>query len=176
MTPRRVAAYLVSATVLVAWLASAAGLGEPRAPQPSVPEPVQTSGTESLAQEVQAQTKRLRARLASAPAPQSPPRNPFRFSSSTPPVPRRAAKPAPAAAPPSAVAFAEPALQLAGVAEDETSEGTVRTAVITTDGGEVLIVKAGDQLGARYRVQSVGADAVELADLTTGATRRLTLR
>jgi hypothetical protein len=34
----------------------------------------------------------------------------------------------------------------------------------------------GDTLGARYRVKSVAAEAVELTDLVTAATRRLTLR
>jgi hypothetical protein len=38
------------------------------------------------------------------------------------------------------------------------------------------MVVAGETVGARYRVTAVGADAVELSDLVTGATRRLALR
>jgi hypothetical protein len=38
------------------------------------------------------------------------------------------------------------------------------------------MVKEGEILGGRYRVVAVGADAVELSDLVTGAVRRLGLR
>jgi hypothetical protein len=70
----------------------------------------------------------------------------------------------------------EPPLQLIGVAEQTVAGVLVRTAVITADSDEPLMVVAGETLGARYRVTAVGADAVELSDLVTGATRRLALR
>jgi hypothetical protein len=38
------------------------------------------------------------------------------------------------------------------------------------------MVAEGQELAGRYRVSAVGADAVELKDLVTGATRRLALR
>jgi hypothetical protein len=174
MTPARAAAYLGCATVLGAWLASAAGIGEQSGSPSPEPQPVQSTGTETLAEDVQAQSIRLRDHLATAPTPQRPSRNPFAFA------PRQAAERSAAsraAAPsPEPVVFPEPLLQLVGVAADQTAEGTVRTAIITAEGGEMLMVKAGDSLGARYKVESIGADTVELTDRTTGSIRRLTLR
>jgi hypothetical protein len=175
MTPKKVAVYLGAGTVLAAWLATAANVDQTPEP-PIVPAPVQTSGTETLAEEVQAQAGRLRDRLAAAPAPQQPARNPFAFAQK----PVRAARSA-AAAPSSAPAplqpiVTEPVLALIGLAEDESPEGPVRTAIISTGTGELFFVKAGELIGARYRVQRIGADALELIDLTTGAVRRLALR
>ena len=174
MTPARAAVYLGCATVLGAWLASAAGLGQPSAYPSPEPHPVQSTGTETLAEDVQAQAVRLREHLATAPTPQRPSRNPFAFAP-RPAAPRAAAAAAvvPAPAP---VVFPEPMLQLVGVAADQSAEGAVRTAIITAEGGEMFMVKAGDSIGARYKVESVGADAVELTDRTTGSIRRLALR
>jgi len=173
MTPRKVALYLVGGSVLAAWLASAASVGQ-APPTPAVPVPVQTSGTETLAQEVQAQAVRLRERLASAPAPQPRPRNPFAFAPAPRPPPRSV--PAPAEPVPPPPVMTEPALSLIGMAEDRTPDGPLRTAIITAPGGELFMVRVGDHVSARYRVEAIGADAVELADLTTGAVRRLALR
>jgi hypothetical protein len=173
MTPARAAAYLGCATVLGAWLASAAGIGEQSRDPSSEPQPVQITGTETLAEDVQAQAIRLRDHLATAPTPQRPSRNPFAFAP-RPQTERAAASRV--AAPPEPLVFPEPLLQLVGVAADQTPEGAVRTAIITAEGGEMLMVKAGDAIGARYKVESIGADTVELTDLTTRSIRRLTLR
>ena len=62
------------------------------------------------------------------------------------------------------VVFPEPLLQLVGVAADQSAEGAVRTAIITAEGGEMFMVKAGDSIGGRYKVESVGVDTVELTD------------
>lgn len=175
MAPKKVAAYLGSATILAAWFASAGVPGQQREPA-TVPAPVQTAGTESLAEEVQAQTVRLRERLGAAPAPQRPARNPFEFAPRQVPRPPTARTAMAAEAIPAPVVLPEPALALIGMAEDRSTTGPIRTAIISTEGDELLIVKVGDFLGARYRVQAIGADAVELADLSTGAVRRLALR
>jgi hypothetical protein len=58
-----------------------------------------------------------------------------------------------------------------GMAED----GTTRTAIIGS-GEELLMATEGQTVAGRYRVAKVTPDAVELLDLTTGATRRLFLR
>jgi hypothetical protein len=176
MTPKKVSLYLVGGSVLAAWLASAAGVDQSAAP-PAVSVPVSTSGTETLAEEVQAQAVRLRERLAAAPAPHQPSRNPFAFAPTE--VPRvRPVRPAPTTSPaePPAAPIAEPSLALIGVAEDQSEKGTLRTAIISADSGELLMVRVGEFIGARYRVQAIGADAVELSDLVTGAVRRLALR
>ena len=175
MTVKRVAVYLVCATVLAAWLASAAGvMNQPEAPA-QAPAPVQTTGTESLAEEVQAHAGRLRERLASAPVPQRPARNPFQFAPRVTAAPKRVVAPAPAAVETVPI-LPEPQLLLVGIAEDAAATGPVRTAILTVEGGDTLLLRAGEFIGARYRVKAIGADAVELSDLTNGTVRRLVLR
>jgi hypothetical protein len=169
-------AYIGGAVVLAAWLASAASTRGPDGPQPAV-RPVATSGTEQLAADVQAQSARLRQRLASAPVPRKPTRNPFAFGereslrthvvSSRPVV-----VPEPAAAPPPI----EPALALIGIAAQSSARGLVRTAMIVGPGDELYMVAEGQAVAGRYVVAAIGADAVELRDDTTGLTRRLALR
>jgi hypothetical protein len=175
MTPKRTAAYLGGASLLAAWLASAAGLVSREPLVQDTPQPVQTAGTETLAADVQAQTERLRHRLASAPAPQEPSRNPFAFAQRPDPLARRAARaPEPATPPPTLVA--EPPLTLIGIAETQTPDGIVRTAMITTAAGELITVTRGEAVIGRYRVDVVDADAVVLSDVSNGAVRRLALR
>jgi hypothetical protein len=175
MTAKRTAAYLGGASLLAAWLASAASMvpGEPVVQD--APRAVQTAGTETLAADVQAQIARLRERLAAAPAPQEPVRNPFAFAERPQPVARRVAA-APAATPVLPAPPPEPPLVLIGIAEDRKAEGLVRIAVIATAAGDVLTVTAGQSVIGRYRVRTVDASSVELTDLTTGGFRRLVLR
>jgi hypothetical protein len=172
MTPTRVVAYLGAGVLTLAWLSSAAGVGEqPHAPQ-NAPQPVQTAGTETLASDVQAQAARLRERLATAPAPQSPHRNPFAFA----PRPElRSARPAATVAP-APIAPPDPPLFLVGIAEDKTPAGEVRTAILTAEGGEMFMVKVGEAIGARYTVKAIAIDAIELTDLMTDSLRRIALR
>ena len=66
---------------------------------------------------------------------------------------------------------AEPDLILLGVAE----QGSTRTAMIAS-GDELLMTTEGQTVVGRYRVGKVSADAIELIDLGTGATRRLSLK
>jgi hypothetical protein len=171
MSPTRAAAYLGGAVLLGGWFASAAGVI--RQPRPihvpaRSPEAVQL---DAVAMDVQSQASRLRHRMAGAPAPKAPFRNPFVFlDRETPPM--TTARPAP---PPAEVRF-EPMVaplepELLGIAE----EGTTRTAILGL-GDELIMVTVGQEVAGRYRVSAVGADAVELKDLATGATRRLALK
>lgn len=175
MAPARVAAYIGGTTLLIAWLSSAAGIQPaPDAPREEEPRP-EAARLDALAAGVQAQSARLRAKLAAAPAARTG-RNPFAFESAAPAArPRQAAAaPEPEAEPdePSAGPSA-PALVLLGVAEQDR-EGTVRrTAMIAGPGDQLFMVAEGEALAGRYRVGAVSADAVELVDLATGATRRL---
>jgi hypothetical protein len=174
MTPTRVVAYLGTGVLALAWLSSAASVGEqPAAPPAAVPQPVETAGTETLAHDVQAQAARLRERLSAAPAPQSPHRNPFAFAPRPEPRP---ARPAAVVSAPAAIALPDPPLSLVGIAEDNKPEGKVRSAILTADGGELFIVTIGDPIGARYTVKSIGTDVIELTDLMTNSTRRIGLR
>ena len=169
MTPARAAAYLVGAVLLAAWLASAAGVGRPQlqvVPRRSA----DSMQLDTVALNVQSQAARLRQRLAVAPAPRAPIRNPFTFT---------AREPTDVAAPPQALALpvaADPLLPelelvLLGVAE----QGSTRTAMIGS-GDELLMATEGQTVAGRYRVAKVSADAIELVDLVTGATRRLFLK
>jgi len=176
MSAKRAAGILGGALLLAAWLSSAAGLmrQEPDAAPPADRE--KPDDTVSLAAEVQAQTLRLRNRLASAPAPHEPFRNPFAFSSRPAAERRELAPPAADAPAPELGPPLEPAIELIGVAEKETPKGLARTAIISALSGELFLVKEGETLAARYRVGAVSADAVELNDLQTGTVRRLALR
>ena len=168
MTPARAATYLVGAVLLAAWLASAAGVVRSQIP------PVYRSFPESrqldaVVLDVQTQASRLRERLARAPSPRAPVRNPFSFNNR-----RTAASPTPAPtvlSPSVNLPPAEPLLVLIGIAE----EGATRTAMLES-GEELLMATEGQVLAGRYRVGKVGPDAVELVDVVTGATRRLVLK
>lgn len=176
MTSTRAIAYIGGASLLLAWLASAAGDARRPAAARKPSQPGDAAVLQTIAVDVQAQAIRLRARLASAPAPR-PTRNPFAFDYRQAPAAHRAApavSPAiveevPAVAP-------EPALALVGVAEQRTEAGLVRTAMIAAAGDDLIMIKEGQTLAARYRVTAIGPDVVELTDLTTGTTRRLALQ
>jgi hypothetical protein len=176
MNASRLAVWIVVAAASGAWLASAAGVTR-QARIARVPAaPADTIQLDTLAGEVQAQAGRLRERLANAPAPQATDRNPFSFYSA--PVRRRpAASAQPAMTPPPIVPeFREPALELIGVAESQAPGGVVRTAMISGEQDDLIMVTPGQRILGRYDVISVGEDAVELKDVQTGATRRLILR
>jgi len=177
MTPAKAAAYIGGGLLLLAWLSSAAGVARyPRAVRaPRAAPPLD----EALEFDVQAQAERLRKRLAAAPTPQQPARNPFTFNAplrsaapAAPPSPRAAA-PLP---PPIQPYEAEPELALAGIAEQQSAKGPVRTALITGRGDELYVVAEGQAVAGRYRVVAVGADAVELKDVTNDRVRRLGLK
>jgi len=174
MTPLRATTYAGVASVLVTWLASASGVPAPPDQRPPQARAA-ISSTQALADDVQAQTARLRGRLAAAPAPRAPLRNPFAFAERAP-RPVRAPEALRANVDTAPTVAAEPPLQLAGIAEQETAGTTVRTAMITADSDELFMLIVGDSLGGRYRVTAIGSEAVELSDLVTGGTRRLALR
>jgi hypothetical protein len=176
MSAKRALRYCGGALLLLAGLSSAGGLMR-QTPEPPAAAPVETSGTATLAAEVQAQTLRLKSRLAAAPAPHEPFRNPFTFASRPEAARRDAPAPVGAEPPPADIGPPlEPAIELMGVAASESAAGVVRTAIISALDGELFLVKEGETIASRYRVGPVSADAVELNDLLTGAVRRLTLR
>jgi len=177
MTSVRLAAYIGGGALLVAWFAAAAGTPVSEvAPSRDRAQPAPTSGSSSIASEVEAQASKLRARLSEAPTPSTRPRNPFSFA------PRRTARAAsvPAKAPavdPAAPAVpVVPALLLMGIAEDPSPDGPLRTAVIGGAADVLYMVVTGQRIADRYEVTTIGTDAVELKDLLTGGYRRLALR
>lgn len=177
MTTGRAVAYIGGSVVLLAWLASAAGVPAPsgqRVKDRSVADP---PALDALASSVQSQAVRLRQRLAAAPAPKNPLRNPFSFDTRQTQKPR--ARPAPETPVGTSLVeslVSEPQLALLGVAEKQTPDGSRRTAIIGGVADDLFMVGDGDELAGRYRVVAVGAESVELKDLLTGTTRRLALR
>jgi Tfp pilus assembly protein PilP len=69
----------------------------------------------------------------------------------------------------------EPPLKLSGIAEDPGPDGPVRMAFISGE-GQLYMVKVGDPVTARYKVERISSDVVELLDLTENTTRRLAMR
>jgi hypothetical protein len=175
MTTRRAVTYGGLSCLLAAWLASAASTSWQAVSEESARG---TTGpaTDILAVDVQAHATRLRERLASAPVPQLPHRNPFLFESRALPPPRQIARRLEPVAIPEPQPAPEPALSLIGIAEDRGPQGPIRTAMIANDADQLLMVTAGQTILGRYRVEAIGADAVELKDTGTGLVRRLALR
>ncbi len=148
MTSTRAVAYVGCALLLLAWLAAAAA--DPQRPRTTKATPQQREDARvmTLARDVQAQAARLRQRLAVAPAPDEPVRNPFTFGArAMPAVNRTPALTAPPALDEPRVPV-EPALSLVGVAEQQTPDGVVRTAMITTGNDDLLMVTAGQAVGS----------------------------
>jgi hypothetical protein len=178
MTPARAAAYIGGAVLLAAWLSSAATSPQ-ETEQSTSANPQGTSGTDSVGFDMQEQAARLRAKLAAAPVPQQPARNPFSFAVRELPAARARVHAAVPELPPASNAplvEVEPPLSLVGMAERQTPAGPVRTAVIAGDADDVFLVSQGEEVAGRYRVTVIAADAVELQHLSTGAVRRLMLR
>ncbi len=167
MKLKRVAAIGIVGGALAAWLAAAATSGD-RAPvvsPPSSAPPIDARGTE-----LATQIARLHERLVLEAAPRRKVRNPFQFAAArpqlTPPASNAALTDAPVvSAPP-------PPLRLSGLAEDPGPDGPVRTAIISGL-GQLFLAKEGEHVTLRYRVTKIGADAVELTDLSDGSTLRL---
>jgi hypothetical protein len=67
-------------------------------------------------------------------------------------------------------------LLLVGIAEKKTGEGSVRTAMISNDRQDLIMVTAGQRILGLYDVVAIGLDAVELKHVITGAPRFLALR
>lgn len=175
MSAPRLAAWIFVLAVCTAWLASAAGVGRYRAAPRPIPHPAMDAQLTALAADVQTQGARLRDRLEQAPAPSPRQRNPFSFAPRPLPA-REPARPiavAPELPPP---APAEPAVTLLGVAEMPGPAGPVRTAMVTTGGGDLIMVSAGQSLLGRYEVAAVAMDAVQLKEISSGAVRTLVLR
>ena len=177
MTLRRATLYIGGGSLLVAWFSSAASVSQMRTPPRAFSEGQSVAApTDGVAEAVQAQSRRLRLRLATAPLPQQPLRNPFAFrpAPSASPVRVRAAAAEPAAMEP--VIPEEPRLELIGIAEQRTPAGAVRTAMIATESNELLMAPVGAAVLGRYTVAVIDGDGVTLTEVATGRTRRLVLQ
>ena len=156
---------LFGGTLLVAsWVVA----GDP--PARNVAQTSQVDQLSPVVTDVNAQVDRMRERLLAERRFAPPRRDPFRFSS------RIESKPAVEAAP--AVVTPEPAPlplpQLVAILTDKVDGGVTRRAVLSF-GGNVQIVKAGDEID-RFVVARVDADGVDLTERATTNTLRLSIK
>lgn len=181
MKSRSVAVYGTCGAVLVACLAAAnmpSQEPEPAAPRAARPAPI---SPDAIVAEVQSEAARLHARTAGAPAPSAAVRNPFAFGALNAPGTRHqpsgtgivqatvASDAGPAGPPP-------PVLVLMGIAEDTAGTALHRTAIVGDAAETIYMLVEGDSFAGRYKVTKIGADAVELEDLTTKAFRRIAMK
>jgi hypothetical protein len=175
MHVKRTAAIVLGGGALAAWFAGAATSNR-ALPDPVLtrPQPIDSRGAE-LASEIE----KLHERLRPSATPRTPGRNLFTFHAAaaravveppSPPPSRAAIVEAPAAPRP-----LELPLKLAGIAEDPGPDGPIRIAFISGE-GQLYIVKVGEQVTPRYRVERISADVVELLDLNDQTTRRLAMK
>jgi hypothetical protein len=175
-------AVMSGATVLAGWLASSPPANAPEtAGTTASPQPASRRG-EGVA-DIAREAERLQVRLRREVAYGEPQRNPFRFGSARPPRARAGgdlpvsadvAETAPVADVPDAPP-PPPQLTLSGIAEDQDGDRTVRTAILSSPSG-VLLVHEGDLVLGRYRVAGIESGAVSLVSLTDGTTLRVALR
>jgi hypothetical protein len=170
---KRTAAIVVVGGALAAWLSAAMTPSE----RHTVSVPATRSAAVTLSSaELARETARLHERLRPDAVPRQPSRNLFTFHVAPPRATVAAvAKPAVVEAPAVPAAPPMPALSLAGIAEDPGPGGPIRTAVISGT-GQLFLVKEGENVTPRYRVEKISADVVELTDLGDGSIRRLALK
>jgi hypothetical protein len=178
MTLRRATLYVAGGTLLVAWFSSAASMSLGRNARRAPLVLADSAPAQNLAVSVQTQARRLKERLAVAPLPQQPIRNPFAFR----PAPEiriqpasRAPVPVPTTAPVEMVIPDVPLL-LVGLAEHRNGDVQVRSAAISSNGEDLIMADVGSVIVGRYTVTSIGSDAVEMKDGSTGRIRRLVLQ
>jgi hypothetical protein len=116
----------------------------------------------------------LKERLSRAPSPKPAGRNPFRFESVRPETGRRAA-PAIRLTELPPPALPAPPFRLEGIAERDVDGVKTRVAVLSSL-GELFFVSEGGAVAGNYRAKSVGVDAIELEELSTGTVIRLAIR
>ena len=160
---------------LATWLASAATSVRHN----PVITPVERSAPalDARGEALAAEIARLSDRLRPTVAPRAPARNLFQFTPERP-RPRDAAPPVHAAlseAKPIAAAAPAPPFKLIGIAEDAGPSGPVRTAIVSAP-GQLFLVKEGQPITLRYRVVKIGADVLELEDLSDHTSVRLVMK
>jgi hypothetical protein len=172
MNPKRTATIVVVGGALLAWLAGAATSNRAIEPARVISVPAIDNSGVALEKEI----ARLHERLRPTATPTQSNRNLFSFRSApvrAVPAPSAPTAPALVQAPPLPPPL--PPLKLVGIAEDPGADGPARTAILVGD-GQLFTVKEGENVTARYRVERISADVVELLDLNDNSLRRLALR
>lgn len=108
---------------------------------------------------------------------ESPTRNPFAFPPTpAPPAEQSLAVGAPVLVVPGPAQQPQQVFTLIGIAENDLDEGVIRTAILTSDDGQLLMLRTGDHLTRGERISHIGADSVTLIDSRTASIRRLALQ
>jgi hypothetical protein len=169
-------AVLGGAVLLLALLAGFATLSSSQPRSDGLPRRQEIRSPDPVVGELAVETERLRQALSRAPqAPPVPVRNPF-AAGNPPAAPCPAPLPAPPPMAPIVVEAPAPDLSLIGVAEDDERGTLVRTAIVSGLGNDVFLVKQGDAIGSRYRVDRVQPEGADIVDLSSGKSFTLTLR
>ncbi len=170
MSAPRIALVAAGGALVAAWLAAAttAPAGDVGVAAPPPAAAVAGEGTQpaAAAEELAADMERLRQRREQTPALRMSARNPFSLAPPPPPRPGTLDPSAPSSAP---VASRRPpasrlAVELIGIAMEDPEAGSGGTGILTTPGGDVLLVRTGDRVPGGYRVDAVGPSSVTLVD------------
>jgi len=174
---RRGMALVLAVAAVATWFAIMAGRGVGPAEPPTARPLVVESPLDPAIRSIQGQAGRLRAYLTGAPPLALATRNPFRFRGRPEAQPEirgaRAALTAARSGVPGSIA--RPELALAGLAEDPSPSGPIRTAIISGM-GQLFLVKEGEGFGGRFQVVRIGTNAVEVLDQREGSTFSLVLK
>ena len=172
MNLNRVLTFAVVGAALAAWFAAASTAGR----RPIVVSPAQrTTPVEVRGAELAAEIARLRERLHPTTQPQTPTRNLFAFSRPAPVRrPEIVTRPEVTEETPSSRPSA-PSLRLVGIAEDEGTDGLVRTAIIASM-SQLFFAKIGDEVTSQYRVEKISGDAAILTDVGDHSSLTLVLK
>jgi hypothetical protein len=155
--------------LLAIWLAAAAST-RPSGDRTATTRSNAEVPRDPVADDLNAQAERMNHRAGSAATPRPPGRNPFEFgprSKLTATAPAIPTPVMPLTPPPPP----KPAFTLVAIGQT----GDTRTAIVSAF-DQVLLLKVGDQIGSRFTVAAIGADAVELTDSLDNTPVRLGLR
>ena len=170
MSAPRIALVAAGSALVAAWLAAAttAPAGDAGAPAPPPAATVAGEGTQpaAAAEDLAADMERLRRRQERTPALRMSARNPFSLAAPPPPRPGTLDPPARSRAPvaPRRPPASRLAVELIGIAMEDTAAGSLGTGILTTPDGDVLLVRTGDRVPGGYRVDAVGPSSVTLVD------------
>ena len=170
MNARRTVWFGAASVAVATWLA--ASTAGPSRLASSVP-PSRPAPIDRYTETLHLEADRLHARIAPTATPTLR-RDLFRFSGErrAAAAPMRTAE-SEAAAP--VVAKVAPPLRLIGIAEDAGPDGPVLTAILSGL-GDVFLVKPGDTIAGRFRVQAVSQEAVRVIESATDVETTLALR
>jgi hypothetical protein len=180
MRPTLKTLWYAGGTVIATWLAVM-----PRSAPPATsmaPRADRSAVRPVTLDDLNAEEAKLRQHIAAVPLGPST-RNPFRFAKAVDAAPQpgnpaaassAASLPTGTTLPAGPIAPAQPSFSLSGVAERQTPQGRVRTAIIS-GGGQLYLVTEGESVAGRYRVVTIDSDAVTLRE-ENGVETRLVLQ